>query len=71
MGNTFSEPLPVFCGVPQGVIGPILFIIYIYDIASEVDSNSNIKLFAYDTKTFRETNFVLQKCLDKIYHWLK
>ena len=72
MGNTFSEPLPVFCRVPQeGVIGPLLFIIYINDIASEVDSNSNIKLFADDKKIFSESNSVLQKILDKIDHWLK
>ena len=72
IGNTFSEPLPVFSGVPEGgVIGPLLFIIYINVIASEVDSNSNIKLFADDTKIFSESNSVLQKTLDKIYNWLK
>ena len=41
IGNTFSESLTVFSGVHQG-IGQLLFIIYINDIASEVDSNSNI-----------------------------
>ena len=51
IGNTFSEPLPVFSKIPQGgVIGPLLFIININDIVSEVDSKSNIKLFADDAK---------------------
>ena len=72
IGNTFSESLPIFSGVPQGgVIGPLLFIIYINDLASEVDSSSNIKLFADDTKIFSHSNTTLQKYLDKIYYWLK
>ena len=40
-------------------------------IALIFDSNSNIKLSAEDTKTFSESNFVLQKSLNKIYNWLK
>ena len=44
---------------------------YVNDIASEIESNSNIKLFVDDTKIFSESNFVLQKSLDKIYNWLK
>ena len=57
--------------MPQGgVIGPLLFIIYINDIVSEVDASSNINLFADDTKIFSHSNTTLQKSLDKIYHWL-
>ena len=57
IGNTFSESLPIFSGVLQGgVIGPLLLIIYINDIASEVDSKSNNNLFADDTKIFSQSN---------------
>ena len=67
--NTFSEYLPIFNGVPQGgVIGPLLFIIYINDIASKVDVSSNINLFADDTKTFSQSNTTLQNSLDKVYN---
>ena len=38
INNTFSESLPVFSGVPQGgVIGSLLFIININDMASKVN----------------------------------
>ena len=60
IGNTFSESLPIFSGIRR-VIGPLLFITYINDIALEVDSNSNVKLFADDTKIFSQSNLVLQK----------
>ena len=63
---TLSENPYQFLG---GVIGQLLFIMYVNDIASEIESNSNIKLFVDDTKIFSESNFVLQKSLDKIYHW--
>ena len=49
INGTNSDTQPVSCGVPQGsVLGPILFLIYVNDMANAV-SNGNIRLFADDT----------------------
>ncbi len=46
-----SEWKPVTAGVPQGsILGPLLFLIYINDIAER--TQSNIRLFADDTSLF-------------------
>ena len=49
-----SSFTPVHSGVPQGsIIGPILFVLFINDLAQGIDHNSNIALYADDTKLWR------------------
>ena len=68
-----SDWTSVLSGVPQGsVLGPVLFLLYINDIPSTV--NSFIKLFADDTKLFRsilskEDCDILQKDISKLEEW--
>ena len=51
--GTFSSWTHVRSGVPQGtILGPILFLIYVNDISSNI--SSSIKMFADDTKVYRE-----------------
>ena len=51
--GTFSSWTHVKSGVPQGtILGPILFLIYVNDISSNI--SSSIKMFADDTKVYRE-----------------
>ena len=50
--NTTSAYMKVTCGVPQGsILGPLLFILYINDIAN-VSNIFKINLFADDTSLF-------------------
>ena len=49
----------VLSGVPQGsVLGPILFLIYIYIYINDLDDSitSNVLKFSDDTKLFRKVN---------------
>jgi len=68
-----SEWKNVTSGIPQGsVLGPILFIIYINDLPEVV--NSNIYLFADDTKIYKSISTqadqeVLQSDIDNLSKW--
>ena len=71
----FSKEEDVVSGVPQGtVLGPLLFVIFINDIAEELDHDTMIGLFADDTRVSRIINSEedmekLQAELDKVYKW--
>lgn len=75
LGGEKSEYVKVESGVPQGsVLGPLLFLIYINDIISGMQSY--IRLFADDCVIYRLINDfndinTLQSDLDKISVWCK
>ena len=67
-----SDWLPVAAGVPQGsILGPLLFLVYINDIAQII--SSDIKIFADDTFIYRladsDSTTKLNADLAKITDW--
>ena len=68
-----SSFIPVLSGVPQGtVFGPLMFLLYINDIAKGI--NSPLLLFSDDCLLYRVINGVedtnrLQEDLNKLSEW--
>ena len=72
VNDQMSTYKSVISGVPQGsVLGPLLFILYINDIADAIHSST--KLFADDTKLYNSStnHHILQKDLHSIFDWAK
>ena len=71
--GSFSDPILVGCGVPQGsVLGPRLFLVFVNDLAEKIFSP--FLLFADDIKIWREMNSesdykALQTDLDTVQNW--
>ena len=72
-----SSKAEVISGVPQGtVLGPVLFLILILDIADNVSEGTRVTSFADDTRASRgiKTSLdpvQLQKDIETIYQWAK
>ena len=73
VGGTYSSSSSVSSGVPQGsVLGPVLFLLYINDIITNI--NSQLRLFADDCLIYRVIaspidHQILQDDLDTLTAW--
>ena len=68
MNNNRSNILPITYGVPQGsILGPILFSIYINEIADLL--SCNVVLYTDDTVILHDNVEILQYNLNKIVTW--
>ena len=73
--NCFSSSRYVLSGVPQGsVLGPILFLVFINDVASICCGETTVELFADDLKLYSVYNSTdnsanLQHSIDKLVEW--
>ena len=71
-----SSLSPVISGVPQGtVLGPVLFLLHIADIAREVSSSTTTSSYVDDTRVSRSITDKVRDCqalqddLSTIYQW--
>ena len=75
IGNSFSNLCDVLSGVPQGsIVGPLLFVLFINDIGEGISENTNLLMYADDTKMWRtihsdSDNTILQNDIDHLLNW--
>ena len=75
LDNVISESVDVLSSIPQGsILGPLLFVLFINDIYENIDKDTNIALFADDTKIWRDIKSeadceILQKDINTLNTW--
>ena len=75
MENVVSESVDLLSSVPQGsILGPLLFVLFINDIYANIDKDTNIALYADDTKIWRDINSeadceILQNDINSLSMW--
>ena len=67
INESFSNPMPVLSGIPQGsVIGPLLFLLYMDDVTKVVSKLTTVSLFADDAKFYSHDSEDLQASLNNV-----
>ena len=75
LDNVISESVDVLSGIPHGsILGPLLFVLFINDIYENIDKDTNIALFADDTKIWCDIKSeadceILQKDINTLTTW--
>ena len=75
LDNSSSEYIDVLSGVPQGsILGPLLFLLFINDTYVGLDKDTNVGLYADDTKIWRNIYSehdcaILQKDINTLNDW--
>ena len=75
IGGCQSQLKSVLSGVPQGsILGPLLFVLFINDMCTVINDDTNIALYADDTKIWRaihtwNDHIVLQNDIDALHEW--
>ena len=75
VGRSSSTFLPVLSGVAQGsILGPTLFVMFLNDITLGIDKDTNIVMYADDTKIWRQMDshsdhLKLQRDIEYLFDW--